>query len=78
MSPTLRKHLALALAVSGVRARVVAPDGRHSVATSGTADLNTGRPVSRGPPATPPSRRSKTASAHCSWAARYRRGIRPR
>ncbi|MEV8059570.1 serine hydrolase domain-containing protein [Streptomyces antimycoticus] len=82
MSPTLRKHLALALGVamllatevatavaqpagpspaerlrqdteaihalgvSGVQARVVAPDGRHSVATSGTADLNTGRPVS--------------------------------
>ncbi|GAA1702135.1 serine hydrolase domain-containing protein [Streptomyces yatensis] len=35
-----------ALGVSGVQARVVAPDGRHSVATSGTGDLNTGRPVS--------------------------------
>lgn len=34
-----------ALGVSGVQARVVAPDGRQSVATSGTADLNTGRPV---------------------------------
>ncbi|MBO3676260.1 serine hydrolase [Streptomyces sp. NEAU-YJ-81] len=35
-----------ALGISGVQARVVAPDGRQSVATSGTADLNTGRPVS--------------------------------
>ncbi|WP_231156050.1 serine hydrolase [Streptomyces sp. CNZ748] len=35
-----------ALGVSGVQARVIAPDGRQSVATSGTADLNTGRPVS--------------------------------
>ncbi|WP_107092960.1 serine hydrolase domain-containing protein [Streptomyces sp. MMG1121] len=34
-----------ALGVSGVQARVTAPDGRQSVATSGTADLNTGRPV---------------------------------
>ncbi|WP_327425798.1 serine hydrolase domain-containing protein [Streptomyces sp. NBC_01236] len=34
------------LGVSGVQARVIAPDGRQSVATSGTADLNTGRPVS--------------------------------
>ncbi|MGW6911016.1 serine hydrolase domain-containing protein [Streptomyces sp. NPDC054940] len=34
-----------ALGVSGVQARVIAPDGRQSVATSGTADLNTGRPV---------------------------------
>ncbi|MEI5100671.1 serine hydrolase domain-containing protein [Streptomyces sp. PmtG] len=34
-----------ALGVSGVQARVVAPDGRQSVATSGTADLRTGRPV---------------------------------
>ncbi|MFF3214825.1 serine hydrolase domain-containing protein [Streptomyces sp. NPDC002886] len=34
-----------ALGVSGVQARVIAPDGRESVATSGTADLNTGRPV---------------------------------
>ncbi|MGW2491438.1 serine hydrolase domain-containing protein [Streptomyces sp. NPDC001606] len=33
------------LGVSGVQARVVAPDGRQSVATSGTADVNTGRPV---------------------------------
>nr|BFD86793.1 serine hydrolase domain-containing protein [Streptomyces sp. Xyl84] len=37
-----------ALGVSGVQARVVAPDGRQSVATSGTADLKTGRPVSSG------------------------------
>ncbi|MEU6211804.1 serine hydrolase domain-containing protein [Streptomyces sp. NPDC047023] len=36
------------LGVSGVQARVIAPDGRQSVATSGTADLNTGRPVSSG------------------------------
>lgn len=35
-----------ALGVSGVQARVIAPDGRQSVATRGTADLNTGRPVS--------------------------------
>lgn len=35
-----------ALGISGVQARVIAPDGRQSVATSGTADLNTGRPVS--------------------------------
>ncbi|MCW1097415.1 beta-lactamase family protein [Streptomyces sp. RS2] len=35
-----------ALGVSGVQARVIAPAGRQSVATSGTADLNTGRPVS--------------------------------
>ncbi|MFE2179419.1 serine hydrolase domain-containing protein [Streptomyces sp. NPDC059455] len=34
-----------ALGVSGVQARAIAPDGRQSVATSGTADLNTGRPV---------------------------------
>ncbi|MEU6013848.1 serine hydrolase domain-containing protein [Streptomyces sp. NPDC047515] len=34
-----------ALGVSGVQARVIAPDGRQSVATSGTAALNTGRPV---------------------------------
>ncbi|MEV7150873.1 serine hydrolase domain-containing protein [Streptomyces sp. NPDC093084] len=34
-----------ALGVSGVQARVIAPDGRQSVATSGTADLDTGRPV---------------------------------
>ncbi|EXU62712.1 peptide hydrolase [Streptomyces sp. PRh5] len=37
-----------ALGISGVQARVIAPDGRQSVATSGTADLNTGRPVSSG------------------------------
>ncbi|MGW6981485.1 serine hydrolase domain-containing protein [Streptomyces sp. NPDC054932] len=35
-----------ALGVSGVQARAVTPDGRQSVATSGTADLRTGRPVS--------------------------------
>ncbi|MFD9516131.1 serine hydrolase domain-containing protein [Streptomyces sp. NPDC059979] len=35
-----------ALGVSGVQARAVAPGGRQSVATSGTADLRTGRPVS--------------------------------
>lgn len=35
-----------ALGISGVQARVIAPDGRQTVATSGTADLNTGRPVS--------------------------------
>ncbi|MGW5351755.1 serine hydrolase domain-containing protein [Streptomyces sp. NPDC004031] len=34
-----------ALGISGVQARVIAPDGRQSVATSGTADLDTGRPV---------------------------------
>ncbi|WP_432173505.1 serine hydrolase domain-containing protein [Streptomyces sp. Tue6028] len=34
-----------ALGVSGVQARAIGPDGRQSVATSGTADLNTGRPV---------------------------------
>ncbi|MFI1445328.1 serine hydrolase domain-containing protein [Streptomyces fructofermentans] len=34
-----------ALGVSGVQARVIGPDGRQSVATSGTADLRTGRPV---------------------------------
>ncbi|MFH8663242.1 serine hydrolase domain-containing protein [Streptomyces afghaniensis] len=34
-----------ALGVSGVQARVIASDGRQSVTTSGTADLNTGRPV---------------------------------
>jgi len=33
------------LGVSGVQARAVASDGRESVATSGTADLDTGRPV---------------------------------
>ncbi|MFE2151506.1 serine hydrolase domain-containing protein [Streptomyces lavendulae] len=35
-----------ALGVSGVQARVIGPDGRQSVATSGTSDLTTGRPVS--------------------------------
>ncbi|MER7585545.1 serine hydrolase domain-containing protein [Kitasatospora sp. NPDC097691] len=34
-----------ALGISGVQARAVGPDGRQSVATSGTADLHTGRPV---------------------------------
>ncbi|MFJ9950245.1 serine hydrolase domain-containing protein [Kitasatospora sp. NPDC091207] len=34
-----------ALGVSGVQARVIGPDGRQSVATSGTADLKTGRRV---------------------------------
>ncbi|MDQ0710562.1 D-alanyl-D-alanine carboxypeptidase [Streptomyces luteogriseus] len=34
-----------ALGVSGVQARVIAPDGRQSVAISGTAELGTGRPV---------------------------------
>ncbi|WP_413105670.1 serine hydrolase domain-containing protein [Streptomyces sp. Inha503] len=34
-----------ALGVSGVQARVIASDDRQSVATSGTADLDTGRPV---------------------------------
>lgn len=34
-----------ALGISGVQARAITPDGRQSVATSGTADLNTGRPV---------------------------------
>ncbi|NUV67064.1 beta-lactamase family protein [Streptomyces sp. CAI-121] len=34
------------LGVSGVQARVIGGDGRQSVATSGTADLRTGRPVS--------------------------------
>ncbi|KOG86824.1 serine hydrolase domain-containing protein [Streptomyces varsoviensis] len=35
-----------ALGVSGAQARAIGPDGRQSVATSGTADLTTGRPVS--------------------------------
>ncbi|GHF82080.1 D-alanyl-D-alanine carboxypeptidase [Kitasatospora xanthocidica] len=35
-----------ALGISGVQARTVGPDGRSSVATAGTADLRTGRPVS--------------------------------
>ncbi|MBO2458201.1 serine hydrolase domain-containing protein [Actinomadura violacea] len=35
-----------ALGVSGVQARMVGPDGRQWVATSGTADLDTGRLVS--------------------------------
>ena len=35
-----------ALGVSGVQARAVATDGGQSVATSGTADLSTGTPVS--------------------------------
>ncbi|NEC67753.1 beta-lactamase family protein [Streptomyces sp. SID9727] len=35
-----------ALGISGVQARVITPEGRQSVATSGTSDLNTGRPVS--------------------------------
>ncbi|MDI6410030.1 serine hydrolase domain-containing protein [Streptomyces albus] len=35
-----------ALGVSGVQARAIGPDGRQWVATSGTADLTTGRPVS--------------------------------
>lgn len=35
-----------ALGVSGVQARMIAPDGQQSVATSGTADLSTGLPVS--------------------------------
>ncbi|MEU5977635.1 serine hydrolase domain-containing protein [Streptomyces sp. NPDC047315] len=34
-----------ALGVSGVQARMLTPTGRHHVATSGTADLRTGRPV---------------------------------
>ncbi|MGW5107166.1 serine hydrolase domain-containing protein [Nocardia sp. NPDC004123] len=34
-----------ALGISGVQARVVTPDGAQSVATSGTADLNTALPV---------------------------------
>ncbi|MFD4556891.1 serine hydrolase domain-containing protein [Streptomyces sp. NPDC058469] len=34
-----------ALGVSGVQARVVASGGREAVATSGSADLDTGRPV---------------------------------
>ncbi|MFK0026552.1 serine hydrolase domain-containing protein [Streptomyces sp. NPDC090798] len=34
-----------ALGISGAQARVIGPDGRQSVATSGTADLKTGRPV---------------------------------
>ncbi|MFJ2766616.1 serine hydrolase domain-containing protein [Streptomyces sp. NPDC087300] len=35
-----------ALGISGVQARTVGPGGRQTVATSGTADLRTGRPVS--------------------------------
>ncbi|MFJ9696127.1 serine hydrolase domain-containing protein [Kitasatospora sp. NPDC101183] len=34
-----------ALGISGVQARVIGPDGRQSVATAGTADVNTGGPV---------------------------------
>ncbi|MFJ5263207.1 serine hydrolase domain-containing protein [Streptomyces sp. NPDC088387] len=34
-----------ALGISGVQARAVGPDGRHTVATSGTSDLRTGQPV---------------------------------
>ncbi|WP_433591582.1 serine hydrolase domain-containing protein [Nocardia sp. CA-145437] len=34
-----------ALGISGVQARVIEPDGTHSVATSGTADLATSDPV---------------------------------
>ncbi|KJS55404.1 peptide hydrolase [Streptomyces rubellomurinus subsp. indigoferus] len=33
------------LGISGVQARAIGPDGRQAVATSGTADLTTGRPV---------------------------------
>ncbi|MFF0141797.1 serine hydrolase domain-containing protein [Streptomyces sp. NPDC005227] len=33
------------LGVSGVQARMIEPDGRQTVAISGTADLNTGHPV---------------------------------
>ncbi|MFC6020228.1 serine hydrolase domain-containing protein [Plantactinospora solaniradicis] len=33
------------LGVTGVQARLVTPDGRHHVATSGVAELATGRPV---------------------------------
>jgi D-alanyl-D-alanine carboxypeptidase len=35
-----------ALGISGVQARVIGPDGRQSISARGTADLNTGRPVS--------------------------------
>ncbi len=35
-----------ALGISGVQARVIAPDGSEAVATAGTADLTTGAPVS--------------------------------
>ncbi|MRH89685.1 serine hydrolase [Nocardia sp. SYP-A9097] len=34
-----------ALGISGVQARVITPDGRELVATSGTADLDTGGPI---------------------------------
>ncbi|MEU3571183.1 serine hydrolase domain-containing protein [Kitasatospora sp. NPDC036755] len=34
------------LGISGVQARAIGPDGRQAVATSGTADVTTGRPVS--------------------------------
>ncbi|MFI2609366.1 serine hydrolase domain-containing protein [Kitasatospora sp. NPDC018619] len=34
-----------ALGVAGVQARVIGPDGRQTVATSGAADVATGRPV---------------------------------
>ncbi|MBD0671181.1 serine hydrolase domain-containing protein [Streptomyces sp. CBMA156] len=34
------------LGIAGVQARMVEPDGRQTVATSGTADVTTGRPVS--------------------------------
>ncbi|MGN9908883.1 serine hydrolase domain-containing protein [Phytohabitans sp. LJ34] len=34
-----------ALGITGVQARLVTADGRHHVATSGVADLRTGRPV---------------------------------
>ncbi|MFF2097049.1 serine hydrolase domain-containing protein [Streptomyces sp. NPDC058202] len=50
-SPTIERQLREdtraihALGVSGVQARTIDPDGRQTVATSGTADLDTGRPV---------------------------------
>ena len=44
-----------ALGVTGVQARVTTADGRHRVATSGVADLTTGRPV-------PPDGRFRIAS----------------
>ncbi|MGW0334510.1 serine hydrolase domain-containing protein [Streptomyces sp. NPDC003011] len=35
-----------ALGITGAQTRAIGPDGRHRVATSGVADLGTGRPVS--------------------------------
>jgi D-alanyl-D-alanine carboxypeptidase len=51
-----------ALGVTGVQARVTAPDGRHLVVTSGIADRDTGRPV-------PPDGRFRIASTRKAFVA---------